>query len=84
VLSGGGVFGGDVADPKTGDSNPIGVKEQTLSCGLLGSALLEVSPQCDDRLRPEGTSAMFSAFAQKLDLSGPVQTQIAEFKLNNR
>src|SRR3989304_8409263 len=83
MLSGGGVFGGDVADSKAGDSNPIGVKEQVLGLGLFGGALLQVSPQCADRFRPERTSAMFSAFAQKLDLSGPVQTQIAEFKLND-
>ena len=76
MLSGGGVFGGDVADPKTGDRNPIGVKEQMLGLGLFGSALLEVSPQCGDRFRPEGTSAMFSALAQKVDLRGPIQTQI--------
>ncbi len=61
--SGGGVFGGDVADPEAGDRNSIGVKEQMLGLGLFGSALLEVSLQCGDRFRPQGTSAMFSAFA---------------------
>ena len=63
MLGGGRVFGGDVADAKAGDRNPIGVKEQLLGCGLFGSALFEVRPQCSDRFGLEGTSPMFSALA---------------------
>jgi len=74
MLTGGGVFGDDVADSKAGDRNPIGVKEQMLGPGLFGSALLEVSPQWGDRFRPQGTSAMFSALAHKVGLSGSIQT----------
>ena len=83
MLSGGGVLGGNMADAKAGDTNPIGVKEQVLGYKLFGSALVEVSLYCGERFRPQGTSAMFSAFAEKVDLRGPLQTEIAEFKLND-
>lgn len=80
LLRNGRVFADDMTDSEARDGSAVGVEKQMLGYRLLPGALLQVVLENGSRFRPQRAVAVFLALAEKMDLSGPGQTQIGELE----